>query len=212
MLKRSMLVYASALAALCLNPMLLPFATTLGVSSAIAANAYAPGESQQQLDLARGTWAIYPAGQGQVLAQTFTPLANGWLGYLQLPVGCAENVLLNVKIRAGLAGPVLYEVDVAGLPEAIDGTFQLLQVYDPAVSRHGLKLHKGREYAFELAAFPAPGATDSTCGIAKGPAVNAYPRGRGYYEDVPVNGAGFLPLPFGAPTDDEDLPFVTLVR
>lgn len=212
MSKRSMLVCTAALAALCVNPVPLPFAGSPGISSAIAANAFGPGESQPNVDLAVGTYAIFPAGFGQVLAQTFTPRANGWLGYLELPVGCADGVLLNVKIREGLGGAVIYETNVTGLPEVIDGAFQLIQVYDPAVSHRGHKLRKGREYAFELAAFPGPGAVANTCGIARGPAGNTYPRGSGYYQDVTVNGNAFLPIPDGAPNDDEDLPFVTLVR
>ena len=120
-------------------------------------------------------------------------------------------MLLNVKIRAGLGGAILYEANVAGLPGTVDGTFQLIQVFDPARTSKGIKLREGREYAFELATVPAPGATETSCGLAMGPAANTYPRGRAYYQD-PINGPSFLPIPNGAPTDDEDLPFITLVR
>jgi len=170
-----------------------------------AARPYAPGEQQPLLDLKRGTWALYPEGEGQVVAQTFTPSRNQWLGYLQIPVGCASGVLLNVRIRDGLGGPILSEVNVSGLPEVVDGTLQLIQVFDPAVTKHGIRLKRGRPYSFELAAFPGPAATETTCGVASGPAADTYPAGSAYYEDVPTNGPGFVDA-------GEDLPFITLVR
>lgn len=180
--------------------------------SAATANAkpFLPGEEQPLVD---GTFnlAIYPVGAGQILAQTFTPTRNQWLGYLEIPVGCSDGVLLNVKIREGLNGPILFEGNVSGLTDPIDGTFRLLQVYNPAVSHNGIRLHRGREYAFELSAFPGPTATSTTCAIATGPAGNTYAGGRGYYQD-PINGPDFLPMPNGSPTADNDLPFRTLVR
>jgi len=175
---------------------------------ATADQPYVTGEQQPLLGPTE-TWALYPAGFGQNLVQTFTPSSNQWLGYLELPVGCAEGALLNVKILDGLDGPILYEVNVSGLPTGVDGSFQLIQVFNPVESAHGIKLHKNREYAFQLAAFPS--GAGNTCGLAKGPAANSYAGGRGYYED-PINGPGFRPLPNGVETDDEDLPFKTLVR
>ena len=181
-----------------------------GGTATASARPFLPGE-QQPIAVSGETWTFHPAGSGQILAQTFTPDGNQWLGYLELPVGCADGVLLNVKIRDGLSGPILYEANVSGLPQAIDGAFQLIQAFDPAVTRHGIRLRKNHEYAFELAAFPGPTATETTCGIAKGPAGSSYAGGRAYFQD-PVNGPAFLPLPNGAPTDDTDLPFRTLVR
>jgi hypothetical protein len=172
---------------------------------------FTPGEQQTAVDLSRGTLALYPAGAGQVLAQTFTPTSNQALGYVEVPVACESGVLLNVKIRAGLGGAILYEVNTAGLPEFVDGSMQLIQVYNPR-GRHGIRLHRGRQYAIELAAFPGPDAVGNTCGIARSPAGNTYAGGQGWYEDPPVNGPGFLPLPNGEDGDDEDLPFITLVR
>ncbi len=125
-------------------------------------------------------------------------------------MGCAADVLLNVKIRAGLGATILYEANVADLPIVVDGRFQLIQVYDAATSG-GIELVENGTYAFELAAYPGPNATDRTCGLAPGPDRNSYPRGQGYYQD-PINGPAFLPLPTGAASDDEDLPFRTLVR
>lgn len=174
---------------------------------------YTPAEWQASVNLSRGTLALYPLAEGQNLAQTFTPTENQWLGYLELPVGSTSGNLLNVKIRNGLDGDILYESNVAGLPEVVDGTFQLIQVYDPAVSRHGIKLYKDHEYAFELAAIAGPNSPPvATCGIARGPAANSYIRGRGYYRDLTGGPAPWLPLPNGTPTDDEDLPFITLSR
>lgn len=173
------------------------------------ATAFEPSEQQPNVDLSRGTWEIWPAKLGQIVSQTVTPASSGWLGYLELPVGCAPGVLLNVKIRDGVGGAILYEANVAGLPEFIDGSFQLIQVYDPNKSR-GIELHKGRTYAFELAAFVGPDATASSCGIATGPAGNSYGGGRAYYKGPTMS--AFQPLPNGLPTDDEDLPFITLTN
>lgn len=211
---RSKLVCTAALAVACANPLVIPFASSLGVASAHAARAYLPGEAQPLVDLSSGGLAIYPAGVGQVLAQTFTPKANGWLGYLQLPVACDPGVLLNVRVREGMGGPMLYEVNVAGLQLQQGtpfGTLQLIQVFDPAVSKNGIKLRKGHEYAFELAATRDQYTASGSCAIARGPTGDSYTRGRSFFQ-VPDNGPDFLPLPNGAPNDDEDLPFVTLVR
>ena len=177
------------------------------VSPSFAQRPFTPGEQQRAVDLTRGPLALYPTGDGQNLAQTFTPRTNQRLGYLQLPVGCAEGVLLNVKIREGIEGAILYEANVAGLPAIVDGSFQLIQVYDPARTRNGIKLHKRRTYAFELAAFPGPEATGTTCGLARADRRETSTRGgEGYYQD-PINGPLYYPL-----GDGEDLPFVTLVR
>ena len=170
-----------------------------------------PGERQPRTDLARNTLAIYPAGEGQVLAQTFRPRTRQTLSFLEIPVACTDGVLLNVKIRRGLTGPVLYESNHSGLTGTVDGVFDLLQVFDPAMSS-GIELERNVDYAFELSAFPGPGATERTCGLAQSPAGDSYPRGKGYYQDHPINGPGFLPLPDGAPGGNEDLPFRTLVR
>ena len=171
---------------------------------------FEPGEQQPVADWTRAVYAIYPTGVGQNLQQTFTPSSNQWLGYLELPVACSEDVLLNVKIRDGFNGAILYEANYAGLTGGV-GVFELLQVYDPAVSHHGIRLRRGQEYAFELAAFPAEGAEFNSCGIVVGPVGNSYAGGRAYYQD-PINGPDFIPIPTGQPTDDEDLPFITLVR
>lgn len=184
---------------------------TAGCDRPAADPPFRRGQQQPRVDLARGTLAIHPAGVGQVLSQTFTPGDTQWLGYVELPVGCGAGVLLNVKIRDGLGGAVLHEANADGLPEVIDGTLQLIQVFDPAASLPGIQLRRGREYAFELSALPGPGATATTCGLASGPAGNSYSGGRGFYQD-PINGPSFLPIPAGRTTDDEDLPFISLVR
>ncbi len=171
----------------------------------------APGEGQGVVDLTRGiTYAIFPEGAGQNLVQTFSPTRKHRIFFLELPVGCSPGVLLNVRLRQGIGGPILFEGN-AVVPGPVDGTFQTIQVAD-VVTSHGIKLKKNRTYAIELNAFPGVGAADTTCGIAPGPVGDSYSRGQGFYEDVPANGSGFLPLPNGAPTDQEDLPFRTLVR
>lgn len=166
---------------------------------------FTPGEQQISMHFPSGTWAIYAAGQGQILAQTFTPSSNQALGYLLLPVGCTD-ALIGVTIRDGMGGPILYQSNHV-VPDRVTGEYQLLQVYDPAKTQ-GTRLRKGHEYAFELAAIPVSGSPGGTCGIVKGPASNGYGNGQAYYEDVPVNGPGFIPID----ATGGDLPFSTLVR
>jgi hypothetical protein len=166
-----------------------------------------PGEQQPVVDLGRGTLAIYPELAGQNLTQTFTPRANQVLAFIRLPVGCVAGVVLNVKLRDGVGGPLVWAGDVVGLPQVVDGVFHDIQVGGTA----GIKIRKGRVYAFELASFAGPGAAGTTCGLARGPVGDSYARGRGFYRD-PINGPSWLPLPNGLATDQEDLPFVTLVR
>ena len=57
-----------------------------------------------------------------------------------------HQYVLNVKIRDGLDGPIMYEANVSGLPETVDGTFQLIQVYDHDVTPKGIKLRKNHVY------------------------------------------------------------------
>jgi hypothetical protein len=164
---------------------------------------FIPGEQQPVVDMKRRPLAIYAPGEGQVLAQTFTAPTDQWLGYLNLPVGCAEGVSLSVKIRLGIGGVVLSEGIAARLPAVVDGTFVTLQVHNRAIAPRGIRLKRGRTYAFELTVLPGSGGT-RTCGIARGPALDSYARGTGYYQD-PINGPDFLDM-------GEDLPFVTLVE
>lgn len=177
---------------------------------AAGGGAYTPGEQQLIMDASNAV-GISEAGAGQILAQTFTPRASGWLGYLQLPVACLGSTRLNVKIREGLGGPILYQVSVAGLPNTLSNTVSLIQLYDPATMGRGIRLRKGTPYAFELAAVGgSPTDFAAVCGIAKGPDGDSYGGGRSYFLDPLV--ATWLPRPTGSPTDDEDLPFITLVR
>ena len=171
---------------------------------------YLPGERQPDV-LGSGALAIHQQGVGQILAQTFTPQSNQLLGYIELPVTCSENVDLVVKVTEGLNGPVLHEVFVFGLTGSVQDPPRLIQLFDPAGRGKGIRLKKGTEYAFVLSSFPLPGATGTTCGIAKGPVGDSYAEGRAYYQD-PVNGPTFLPLPNGQPTDEQDLPFTTFIR
>ena len=184
-----------------------PVAPDQTVLAGILSRPFLPGQQQPTVDLSRGfTYAIYPTGVGQNLIQTFTPAANEWLGYVELPVGCTAGVGLEVRIREGIGGPILSDRVVVNLPNVVDGTFQLIQVYNAATDPRGIRIRHGTTYAIELSAVPSGGAGNS-CGIAPGPAGSSYAGGQGWYEDIPINGPGFLPLPNG-----EDLPFITLVR
>ncbi len=184
-----------------------PETESFGVEQAV--RPFLPGEQQPAVDLSRGTYAVFPAGAGQNLVQTFRPRRKQYLGEIRVPVGCVAGVLLNVKVRAGIGGRILFEGNTRGLPEIVDGTFQNLATRSAARPR-GVKLKKNRTYAIEFASFP-PGPLN-TCGIAKGPTGDSYARGQGFFEDVPTNGPGYLPLPNGAAGDQEDLPFITIVR
>jgi hypothetical protein len=148
--------------------------------------------------------AIYPPGVGQVVAQTFTSPVNQWLGYVQLPVGCQPNVILHVTIKDGLTGPTLYDARVVNLG-LYNGTWRLIQLYNPAVSMTGVRILAGRTYAMVLTAEYGPSsAYPAVCGIATSPPGNLYPGGEGFYQD-PINGPNFLPI-------SGDLPFIALVR
>jgi hypothetical protein len=172
--------------------------------------AYLPGEQQPLIEAGTplANYLIHPEGAGQNLAQTFTPSENQWLGYLELPVGCEPGVFLNIKIRKGLEGTILYEANYGGLTGVPPGSFQLFQVFNPAVSKKGIKLAKAATYSFVLTAVLAPGATGVACSIAHGPAGDSYGGGVAYARELP---APWTPLhrPLGT---DEDLPFITLVR
>ena len=207
----STLCLAALLIGACSEPATAPIARfPSGPDLGIADRPFLPVEQQPVVVLPAGTWALYPGGLGQNLQQTFTSHEKQYLGYLELPVGCVAGVLLNVKIRDGFDGPILYEANVSGLPETVDGSFQLIQVYDPSATPKGIKLHKNHVYAFELAAFPSASAVGTTCGIAMGPSGDSYSGGRGYYGEPPT--IPYVPLPNGLPTDDEDIPFITLMR
>lgn len=172
-----------------------------------------PGEQQPVVrDPAPFTWAIWEAGAGQELAQTFTPARNQFLGYVQLPIGCEVGTLLNVKVREGLDGPIVAEVnaDLSGL--IVDGSFRTVQLFNPRVRPHGARLARGTTYAIVLSAVRTPAAgTFATCGMSVGPAGNSYAGGEGYYRDTRFSST-WLRLPDGNPASDEDLAFITLVR
>lgn len=184
-----------------------PAAPDQTVLGGLLSRPFLPGQQQPTVDLSRGfTYAIYPPGIGQNLVQTFTPASNEWLGHVQLPIGCATGVGLHLRIREGIGGPIISDRIAVGLPNVVDGTLYAFQVYTAATDPRGIRIYHGRTYAIELSAHPSGGAENS-CGIAPGPAGDSYSGGQGWYEDVPINGPGFLPLPAG-----EDLPFITLVR
>lgn len=170
--------------------------------------AYVPGEQQPVLDAPGVTWAIQPEGAGQNLSQTFTPTENQRLGYLELPVRCAAGALLNIKIRDGLGGAILYESNHVGPTGGPAGPMELFQVFNPAVSS-GIKLKRDVTYAFELASVPS--GTGVTCGIARGPGVSSYAGGVLYARDLSISPT-WAPISRTSGPGDEDLPFITLVR
>lgn len=164
-------------------------------------------EAQSIIDSTR-VLAIFPAGAGQNLRQTFRPSTNQTLGYIELPVACATGVLLVVSVRDSV-GTLVAQSSTAGLSGAVRG-FRLLQLNSPSGTL-GASIRRNELYSFELSSLPATGAAGTTCGIAPGPVGNSYARGRGFFRD-PINGPAFLPLPNGAPTDQQDLAFRTFSR
>ncbi len=168
---------------------------------------YVQEESQPLADSTR-VLAIYPSGVGQNLRQTFRPTRNQTLGFIWLPVACAPGVSLVVAVRDSV-GTVLTTSSTAGLSGNV-GEFRLLQLFN-APGSTGVRLMRDQQYSFELTSQALPGNPETTCGIASGPRGDSYPRGRGFFSD-PINGPAFFPLPNGAPTDQEDLPFRTLSR
>ena len=175
--------------------------------------AYLPGQQQPLIEggTPLANYLIRPEGAGQNLAQTFTPSENQWLGYLELPVGCEPGVFLNIRIRKGLEGTILSESNYGGLTGVPPGSFQLFQVFNPAIFKNGIKLAKDATYAFELTAVLAPGATGVACSIARGPAGDSYSGGVAYARE-PGFSPIWAPLSRTGGPGDEDLPFITLVR
>jgi hypothetical protein len=176
-----------------------------GVDVAFARAPMSPArydQAQKKADPSRPL-AIYPIGQGQNLAQTFTAGTTGDLAYVWMPVACA--VASRVKIRIQTTGGLIvsdYNYDPARHIQ--DGTFVQFQIY-PYVP-----LTPGARYTILLSSVgTTKSATRATCSIASGPAGDSYPGGGAYYEDVPTNGPGWLPLPNAA--NQADLPFATMV-
>ena len=156
-------------------------------------------EQQPTIDL-NVALAIYPELEGQNLIQTFSVDKNRWeLGYVELPASCVDGTLLNIKIREGIDGTVLYEAN-HNVTGPLTGDFNLFQVYNPD-GDGPIRLRKNTEYAIELQAFgPA------TCGIVGGPDGDTYDGGAAWYR-VPENANVWLPFP-----GDDDLPFTALMR
>lgn len=167
---------------------------------------YTVDQENAKLDLGRGTLAIFAnPTAGQIVRQTFVAGRTGMLGYLDLPVGCAPGVLLNVRITDAEGARVAYEVNVV-VPEIVDGTITTVQLFDPEKGRPGIPIVRGRRYGFELRAFaaePEP-LLGTTCGIAREVEANNYARGSLFTQEGA--GASWLARP------DEDLVFRTLVR
>jgi len=172
------------------------------------ARPYTVDQQNSKLDLGRGTLAIFAdPSAGQIVRQTFVAGRTGMLGYLDLPVGCAPGVLLNVRVTDAEGSRVAYEVNVV-VPQIVDGSITTVQLFDPAKGRPGIPIVRGRRYGFELRAFAAVGEPQPlgvTCGIAREVEGNNYARGSLFTQD----GAGtttWLARP------EEDLAFRTLVR
>lgn len=149
--------------------------------------------------------AIYPVGIGQNLAQTFTAGLRGDLAFVWMPVACTAGSMVKLQVRkGGPLGGVLSDYNYDPAHTVQDGTFQNFQIY-PQVP-----MVPGRRYGIVLSAVARSGSKATpTCSIASGPNGDSYAGGGAYYEDVPVNGPGWLPLP-DARTHG-DLPFATMV-
>jgi hypothetical protein len=149
--------------------------------------------------------AIYPAGLGQNLAQTFTAGLKGDLAYVWMPIACASGSLVKIQIRqGGPTGRVVSDYNYDPAHTVQDGTFLNFQVYPYVPTAPGTR------YAIVLSSVAGSGSKGTpTCSIASGPKGDPYMGGGAYYEDIPVNGPGWVPLP--DPRLHGDLPFVTMV-
>lgn len=92
---------------------------------------FAVTESQTVVDATR-SWAIYPAGTGRNLRQTFRPGRDQRLGYIELPAACAAGVTLVVDVRDA-AGTLLTSSNTGGLTAV--GAFRLLMFLREALNR-----------------------------------------------------------------------------
>jgi hypothetical protein len=170
----------------------------------VVAAPWVPGEQQPLVDPSRGAWEIGPYGHDEVMAQSFKPTVDQWLGYIAFPVYCTEGVKISVVIKEGsFFGPVLWSGQMAGLPKTRTGQFIQIQILNPSTMPNGIRLKANTSYYVELAAV-RPHGVWSNCGISKGPRSDTYARGSGYWQQP---SPWFHPLPFG-----EDLPFITYVR
>lgn len=163
----------------------------------------------------RNPLAIYPTvidrtvvnPFSQNLAQTFTPTVTAELHFLFLPVACVTDVLLRLQLAKGSPdGPVIWDRNYDPGHAYADGTWVALQIYG------GLNLMAGEAIAIILSTTPRPGAAGTTCSIIPGPVGDAYAGGQGFYNNPGFPANYWIPLPDGAPTSNEDLPFRTLVR
>jgi uncharacterized protein YjdB len=168
----------------------------------ITAPPWIPGDHLHQVVPERGAHEIGAVGLGQILAQTFMPNDDRWLGYVSLPVFCPAQGELTVNIRSGVAGTVLYSTTVTGLPTAPGGPFTMIQLFNPAISSIGVPLSGGTSYAIEISSPTAP--TIGSCGISSGPAPSWYTGGAAYHKE---GGSGWVMF-----STNEDLPFVTFIR
>jgi uncharacterized protein YjdB len=181
-------------------------ATSEGITGealmSVTSQPWVVGDHHPLVDLTLGAREIGVAGSGQMLAQTFTPNDDRWLGYISLPVFCPAGGTLTVTIRDGLDGPALYSANLTGLPSIKDGTLRMIQLFNPTISSTGIRLTGGREYVIELSSPTA--ASLGSCGISRAPASVNYPHGASYRRE------GTGPWISLGPT--EDLPFRTYIR
>lgn len=150
--------------------------------------------------------AIQPPGVGQNLAQTFTAGRRGELAYVRLPVACDAGSLVRIQIlKNGLLGGILSDYTYDPAHTVQDGTFLNFQIYSY------VPMVPGRIHAIVLSSLARSGSSSPpSCSISSGPAGDSYPGGGAYYEDIPTNGPGWLPLPNRR--NHGDLPFGTLLR
>ena len=89
------LIASLSILAACGEPPVAPMTSDVAASRDRDNRGYRQGEAQLSVEATRGSLAIYPAGVGQNLAQTFRVKSDQWLGYLQaarrLRRGCAAQ-------------------------------------------------------------------------------------------------------------------------
>jgi len=139
-------------------------------------------------------------GSGQRIAQTVTVGLSGRLTEVWLPVGCADGKL-EVEIRdvtpGGEPGDRVFKrrkIPAGLLPETVTPTFQQFRF------GRSMRFAAGDQFAIVLSNLTG------TCGLSPGPVLVDYVDGEGFFEDLPTNGPGWLPLG-DFPATAPDLPF-----
>lgn len=160
-------------------------------------------QMQPIIDETVGGLAIGGASEQQ-LAQTVTVARDGHLRGVFLPIGC-ESGRLAIEVR---------NVDLTGAPGAVVLARHMFDSEDVTpigpIFRY-FKLGNDSDLSFTAGARFAIVLRNPTgsCGIFRGPALDSYTRGAGFFDARP-NPPGWIP--FSETETRLDLPFMTVMK